>query len=255
MLSRSQSTVCLLVLLPLAVQSVLLTHGTRRSRSRPSRVMMAQWNFPRFVQTAAFFNGPVEVLRRLAPTKPSPPRRDGLIWSADQPSLLEWGPLDDVVMGGVSQSTFAVERGCGVFSGTISTENNGGFAGCRSRAIVPALRLSDFSGVRLSVRGDGKRYKLIVRDDYSWNGIAWMYCFTTADGGEDEWQEVEAPFADFIPTLFARRVPGAVLKTDSITAVQLTLSKFELDTELNPRFGTGPFQLELRSVVAYKAGV
>ena len=47
----------------------------------------------------------------------------------------EWGPLDDVVMGGVSQSRFTVRAGAGpdggpagVFSGQVSSANSGGFA-------------------------------------------------------------------------------------------------------------------------------
>ena len=46
-----------------------------------------------------------------------------------------WGPLDDVVMGGVSQSGFEVRQGAGehgspagLFSGQVSSSNNGGFA-------------------------------------------------------------------------------------------------------------------------------
>ncbi len=46
-----------------------------------------------------------------------------------------WGPLDDVVMGGVSESGFEVVSGAGedgqsagIFSGVVSSSNNGGFA-------------------------------------------------------------------------------------------------------------------------------
>lgn len=46
-----------------------------------------------------------------------------------------WGPLDDVVMGGVSESGFQVRSGAGeqgqaagIFSGNVSSSNNGGFA-------------------------------------------------------------------------------------------------------------------------------
>ena len=103
--------------------------------------------------------------------------------------------------------------------------------------------------LRLRVRGDGNRYKLILRDDYAWNGIAWAASFDTSNG-QTEWQEVEVPFASFVPTLFARSVPGRTLKTSSITAVQLTLSKFEYDGILNPAFSDGPFRLELESIAA-----
>jgi Complex I intermediate-associated protein 30 (CIA30) len=47
----------------------------------------------------------------------------------------DWGPLDDVVMGGVSESGFEIRAGAGeaggpagVFSGAVSTSNSGGFA-------------------------------------------------------------------------------------------------------------------------------
>lgn len=52
-----------------------------------------------------------------------------------------WGPLDDVVMGGVSESGFKVQAGAGeggqpagIFSGTVSSSNNGGFASVRLAA-------------------------------------------------------------------------------------------------------------------------
>ena len=213
---------------------------------------MAGWDPVRFVQTAAFFNSPVEVLKRALPL---PPRavHDGVIWSPAQPGAgptLEWGPLDDVVMGGVSQSTFAATGGAATFSGTISTENNGGFAGCRTRALKPALDLSSYRGLKLRVRGDGKRYKLILRDDYGWNGIAWASSFDTT-AGADEWQELDLTFDSFVPTLFARSVPGKTLDTRQINTFQITLSKFEYDNEFNPAFSDGPFRLELESIRAW----
>ena len=134
--------------------------------------MMANWDPVRFATTAAFFNAPPspgELLKRVL--TPPPARPDGLLWSAERPELLEWGPLDDVVMGGVSRSTFITGSSCATFSGVVTSENNGGFAGCRTRALRPALDLRRFEGLRLRLRGDGNRYKLILRDDYSWNGI------------------------------------------------------------------------------------
>ena len=136
--------------------------------------MMANWDPVRFATTAAFFNAPPspgELLKRVL--TPSPALSDGQLWSAERPELLEWGPLDDVVMGGVSRSTFVTGSSCATFSGVVTSENNGGFAGCRTRALRPALDLRRFEGLRLRLRGDGNRYKLILRDDYAWNGIAW----------------------------------------------------------------------------------
>ena len=212
------------------------------------------WDPQRFARTAFFFNQPQDVLQRLSPFPTSPATLDdGNLWSAKErvPRLI-FGPLDDVVMGGVSESTFNTRDNVGIFSGTISTENNGGFAGCRSKALTPALNLSKSRCIKLRVRGDGQRYKFIVRDSYAWNGIAWAQSFDTlASQDRSGWQDIELPFSAFIPTLFAGRVPGAVLNTGQITAVQLTLSKFEYDKELNPAFSIGPFKLELESISIY----
>ena len=115
----------------------------RRVCSQPT--MMANWDPVRFATTAAFFNrppSPAELLKRVAAAAqllpPAQAGPDGLLWSADRPTLeprLEWGPLDDVVMGGVSRSTFVNEGQYATFSGVVTSENNGGFAGCRSRAL------------------------------------------------------------------------------------------------------------------------
>ena len=141
---------------------------------------MAQpWDIRRFAQTAIFFNAPEDVLKRLAPPnpflKPNVIGKDGLVWSSTN-RMLEFGPLDDVVMGGVSQSSFAITpAGIGKFQGEVSTENNGGFAGVRSKALTPALQLGSFQGLKLRVKGDGSRYKFIVRDSYDWNGCAALH--------------------------------------------------------------------------------
>jgi len=210
---------------------------------------MAQpWDLGRFARTTLFFNSPDAVLQRLNPINQLGLSKQklssgGILWSASEP-LLEFGPLDDVVMGGISESTFS----SGVFSGTISTENNGGFAGCRSKAMTPALDLSGFGGIRLRVNGDGQRYKCIVRDSYDWNGIAWAQSFDTTAG---EFVDMSLPFSEFVPTLFARKVPGVVLDTSKLNTIQLTLSKFEYDSALNPSFREGPFELRIDEIAAY----
>ena len=63
-----------------------------------------------------------------------------------------WGPLDDVVMGGVSESGFAVVSGAGqdgqpagIFSGLVSSSNNGGFASVSPACflLVPSSNQAD----------------------------------------------------------------------------------------------------------------
>ena len=69
--------------------------------------------------------------------------------------------VNDGVMGGVSRSMLQDDPEGVVFSGIVSLENNGGFASMRGPAAFPA----GTAALRLTARGDGKRYKLILRTD------------------------------------------------------------------------------------------
>lgn len=84
------------------------------------------------------------------------------------PSGPAWGALDDVVMGGVSASSFQIsatggEDGgpVGLFKGYVSTANNGGFASIRSRNFEPVQDLSACAGFEFRVKGDGHRFKFM----------------------------------------------------------------------------------------------
>lgn len=170
----------------------------------------------------------------------------------------QWGPLDDVVMGGASQSTLAVRQGAGeagrpagVFGGRVTEANNGGFASVRTRTLDPPLNLSAYAGLELRLRGDGQRYKLIVRPDPAWDGIGYTASFDTVAG---EWQTVRLPFSSFAPVFRARTVRDAPpLDASAVSSLQLMISKFEYDGGLNPSFRPGQFELPLESVTAYMA--
>jgi len=167
--------------------------------------------------------------------------------SADLADL--WGAVDDVVMGGVSESNFYLADGAGVFAGNVSTANSGGFASVRTRNFEPALDLSAYQGFRLRLRGDGQRYKFIARCEGRWDGTGYCYSFDTIP---DQWQDLEIPFADLIPVFRARTLPDAPRFDASRThAVQLMLSKFEYDGDLNPHFAPGRFELRLAQLAAY----
>lgn len=64
----------------------------------------------------------------------------------------------------------------------MTTANNGGFAGIRTKTVTPGLDMSRCRGVVLRLTGDGQRYKFIARDSEEWNGIAWSYSFDTIKG-------------------------------------------------------------------------
>ena len=160
-----------------------------------------------------------------------------------------WGALDDVVMGGVSQSNIRLANNQAIFSGIVSTDNNGGFASVRTRNFQPPLDLSGFEGIELRVKGDGKRYKFITRCEGKWDGIGYCYSFDTIYNFPTT---IRIPFKDLIPVFRAKTVADAdQLDASKIYSMQLMLSKFEYDGGLNPKFEAGSFGIEIEYIKAY----
>jgi hypothetical protein len=192
------------------------------------------------------------------------------------PSL--WRSLDDVVMGGVSQSQWQELAGVARFGGIVSTENSGGFASVRTVNLEPALDLAGYQGLELCLRGDGQRYKFLLRDRSGWDSVAYAYAFDTlhlAQEGEavgpdlsdptvpnpvpidlassaGQWQRVRIPFAQMVPVLRARTLSQyGPIQLMTVRSLQLMLSKFEYDGQLNPSFRPGNFQLDLAWIRTY----
>ena len=160
-----------------------------------------------------------------------------------------WGALDDVVMGGVSESSIRLANDSAVFFGNVSVENSGGFASIRTRNFNPPINLSGYDGIQLRVRGDGKRYKFFIRSTSAWDGIGYAYSFDTV---YNIWTTVTIPFNQLTPVFRAKTVKDAPpIDASQIYSFQLMLSKFEYDGELNPKFQPGLFQLEVESIKAY----
>ncbi|HLO84084.1 MAG TPA: CIA30 family protein [Nostocaceae cyanobacterium] len=160
-----------------------------------------------------------------------------------------WGALDDVVMGGVSESNLQIIENSAVFTGNVSIANSGGFASVRTKNFSPPFDLSGYQGVKLRVKGDGKRYKIFLRTETAWDGIGYSYSFDTV---ADTWIDVTIPFREFIPVFRAKTVKDCPeIDTSRVRSFQLMLSKFEYDGALNPQFSPGGFALQLASIKAY----
>ncbi|MBE9221302.1 CIA30 family protein [Cyanobacterium stanieri LEGE 03274] len=161
-----------------------------------------------------------------------------------------WGAVDDIVMGGVSQSSLKIDNQKVIFSGMVSTANNGGFASVRTKNFTKPWDLSNYQGIRLKVRGDGKRYKFITRCEGKWDGLSYCYSFDT-DGNDNI---IDIKFTDLIPVFRAKTVPEAdKFDSSQMYSMQLMLSKFEYDGDYNPTFEAGSFALEIESISAYGA--
>lgn len=153
-------------------------------------------------------------------------------------STVEWFNIDDVVMGGRSGS--GLERnddGTASFMGTVSLENNGGFASVRAR--LGRTDLSGYDGIVLRVRGDGKKYGLRLRVDSRYDGLSYAAEFNPPEG---KWAEIRVPFDRFAPTFRGRTISDAdPLDRSRIHQVGLIISDQQ----------EGSFRLDLDWMAAY----
>jgi monofunctional biosynthetic peptidoglycan transglycosylase len=107
-----------------------------------------------------------------------------------------WFVVNDGVMGGRSSSTLRRgEPGVAVFEGSLSLENNGGFASVRVE--LEENVLAGANQIILRVRGDGKRYQVRLRPGRRMDGVAFGSSFDTVEG---QWTTVELPLTSFEPT-------------------------------------------------------
>ncbi|MEO0375456.1 MAG: CIA30 family protein [Cyanobacteria bacterium P01_A01_bin.17] len=215
------------------------------------------WNVGRFMQTLTYFEAlpVISWFQKMLPafTPPAPPQlQAGMIFDFRQPIAdldQTWGVLDDVVMGGASSSSFQAKDGAALFSGIVTTANSGGFASVRTRNFEPPLDLNNHSGIELQVKGDGQRYKFLMRDEDSWDSVAYAYSFDTE---ADQWQTVQIPFTEMTAVFRAKTVPDASsINQGQVRSLQLMLSKFEYDGDLNPSFQPGEFKLCVQSIGVY----
>jgi Complex I intermediate-associated protein 30 (CIA30) len=160
-----------------------------------------------------------------------------------------WIAVNDGVMGGVSTSGLLMVNRRTLFQGKVSVDRGGGFASIRTQNFNPPLDLSNHQGIALRVRGDGQRYKLILRPSEQWDGVSYAYSFDTST---TNFTNLRIPFSNLVPVQRAKTIQGAPsLDLTQISSVQIMISKFEYDGGMNPRFRPGDFELELCSIEAY----
>ena len=115
-------------------------------------------------------------------------------------STTNWRVVDDRVMGGLSQGKLKVDDdGHGVYSGTVSTKNNGGFSSLRYR--FSTMEVSKNQSIVLRIKGDGKKYQFRVKDKLN-QYHSYIYNFQTSG----EWQTLEIPLAKMYPSFRGRKL-------------------------------------------------
>ena len=142
-----------------------------------------------------------------------------------------WQTVNDGVMGGVSEGNVRIAEKNLEFYGTLSLENNGGFASVRSKAAK--MDLSKFDGLVFKVRGDGRDYYLNVHVPSDQIAFSYRASFKTE---KNKWTEVTIPFADLKATSFGRIVENAKpLNASKVEAVGFLLADKK----------AGPFKMDV----------
>ncbi|MBD3274984.1 MAG: CIA30 family protein [Candidatus Marinimicrobia bacterium] len=151
----------------------------------------------------------------------------------------QWYPIDDRVMGGISQSTFeSSENNTAIFTGKVSLENNGGFASVRMESDL--FDLSHYSGIILRVKSDGKDYNLNLKTDPNFSGVYFQAAFSPP---ADEWSTVKLPFSAFRAKIRGKYVDDQY----ALNPADIRSFGFMISDKQN-----GPFQLQVDSIAAYR---
>jgi transforming growth factor-beta-induced protein len=149
-----------------------------------------------------------------------------------------WQTTNDGVMGGRSDGRFKINEDKNMeFFGTLSLENNGGFASVRSRGSNLGLEKGDSIVAR--VRGDGRVYSLNLYTPTRRTAFSYQAKFRTS---KDEWIEVRIPLDRFVATSFGRVVRNQQLDPSDVNGLGILLGDKK----------AGPFELEIDWIKADK---
>ena len=150
----------------------------------------------------------------------------------------QWRPINDTVMGGISESQLQFNKeGIVLFTGNVSLENNGGFASLQSQP--SDYNFTGYEGIAIRVKGDGKRYKLSLKNNTFLDSARYEAAFKTEKGA---WTIVRIPFSTLVPTF-----RGTLLNNEAPP----DLSKVKSFGLLISDKQEGPFRLEIAWIKAY----
>lgn len=150
---------------------------------------------------------------------------------------LGWYVQNDNVMGGKSEGRFNISSGQLIFSGNTNTDG-GGFSSIRTQSLK--LDLSAYSGIRVKVKADGRRYTWGMQTDARWRGRRVNY-WADFETLADEMSVIDIPFTSFFPQFRGFKLDGPELDTSQVGEFAL----YQYDKT------DGPFELRLISVEAY----
>jgi len=172
------------------------------------------------------------------------------------PPSAAWKPFEDRIRGGSSKSNLVQVPGTTNvrFSGTLDTKTLGGAGFASYTTTSKTWDLSKYDGFEIEVvKGDGKTYTLVVKDEVPAPGakredgrdpatINWQWDFKAEAGGK----KVFVAWKDFTATYRGRdKSDAGPLKTKEIKRIGIMMRSFFGNQE-------GNFELILASISAVK---
>ncbi|MGB0770707.1 MAG: CIA30 family protein [Flavobacteriaceae bacterium] len=143
-----------------------------------------------------------------------------------------WQVVDDVVMGGNSNSEISLnEDGNGFFKGTVSIENNGGFSSIRLN--VNKIETTSNKTILLKLKGDGSVFQFRVKRS-KYERHSYIFNFKTTG----DWETIEIPLEEMTPSFRGFKLDISNFNQDDIQQIGfLKVSKKNT-----------PFRLEIKHI-------
>ncbi len=144
-----------------------------------------------------------------------------------------WQIVTDVVMGGLSSATISInEKGNGIFKGSVSLENNGGFSSVRHR--FKRINTSEYSKIVLKIKGDGKSYKFRIKEKVS-DPHSYITTFHTTK----DWETIKIPLDELFPSFRGRKLDMPNYNKKAIAEITFLIANKKAEN----------FKLEISSII------
>lgn len=145
-----------------------------------------------------------------------------LLNSSIMKSNEKWRIVNDGVMGGLSSSKAGVtDEGKIIFNGSVSLDNNGGFASLRSP--IKNYNFVEYTGIEIRIKGDGKIYSVSMKETSYFTGSFYTANFQTV---KEEWITLKIPFDSFSLYYFGREIfSDSKIPLDKIKEISILIGE------------------------------
>ncbi len=145
-------------------------------------------------------------------------------------SVNELWVVNDGVMGGLSESRFSHDAEGVLFEGVVSLDNGGGFASMRSPIAIP----TGTTALDVTVRGNEKQYKLIIRTDPSPRAPMYQADFTATPA----WKTFRFQASDFKASFRGRPVDAPELVFSDVREIGVLIANQQ----------AGAFKVQIKNI-------